>query len=517
MYKVLLVDDEPFAIEGLQLLIDWRKFGFEINGVCTNGEEAVEAIRTSKPDLVVTDIHMPAMNGLELIEEARRLGHDSTMFVITSGYSDFNYARQAIRLGVSNYLTKPVDTLEADDMLARLAQELKEKQLRASVREQAKVQETRHVLAVLVTGQEVDDAEQMAHDIAHLYEQAQRWTYVKVRFQRADSGQIRSMIHETVSREPCCYVVENELDTCGIVWGEGSSGPESWQGKGHRDFAERLLSDLNEVIPDGVQFAVGLPVQQPEALSLSRSMAVETERFLFLHQGNLLFAEDIQEQRLRFNPESLREVDLIMEHLENGSPEQLSLSIREAFHQFVMNKAAPEFVHIFMTQILFRGFSLCKELGGETKDMLLDTAFDSDDRYRWNIEKSASMLENFCLKCQAAASSLRQKQLGGTQAMVAEYLQEHFRETFTIKELAERFFMHPVHLGQSFMRKYGKGVLDMVHDLRIEEAMRLLRDSDDASCAIAEQLGYKSYQHFLKQFERRTGMKPAEYRLKHAK
>jgi len=517
MYKVLLVDDEPFAIEGLQLLIDWRKFGFEINGVCTNGEEAVEAIRTSKPDLVVTDIHMPAMNGLELIEEARRLGHDSTMFVITSGYSDFNYARQAIRLGVSNYLTKPVDTMEADDMLERLAQELKEKQEREVVREQAKVQETRHVLATLVTGQEVEDAEQMAHDIAHLYEQAQKWTYVKVRFQRADSGQIRSMIHETVSREPCCYVVENEQDACGIVWGEVSSELETWQGKDHRDFAERLLSDLNEVVPDGVQFAVGLPVQQPEALSLSRSMAIETERFLFLHQGNLLFAEDLQEQRLRFNPESLREVDLIMEHLENGSPEQLSLSIREAFHQFVMNKTAPEFVHIFMTHILFRGFSLCKELGGETKDLLLDTAFHSDDRYHWNIEKSASMMEKFCLKCQAVASSLRQKQLGGTQAMVAEYLQAHFRETFTIKELAERFFMHPVHLGQSFMRKYGKGVLDMVHDLRIEEAMRLLRDSDDASCAIAEQVGYKSYQHFLKQFERRTGLKPAEYRLKHAK
>lgn len=127
MYKVLLVDDEPFAIEGLQALIDWQKFGFEINGVCANGEEAVEAIRTDKPDLVVTDIHMPAMNGLELIEEARRLGYDSTMFVITSGYSDFNYARQAIRLGVCNYLTKPVDTVEADDMLERLAQELKEK------------------------------------------------------------------------------------------------------------------------------------------------------------------------------------------------------------------------------------------------------------------------------------------------------------------------------------------------------------------------------------------------------
>ncbi|WP_342552362.1 response regulator [Paenibacillus sp. FSL R7-0652] len=516
MYKVLLVDDEPFAIEGLQLLIDWQKFGFEINGVCANGEEAVEAIRTDKPDLVVTDIHMPAMNGLELIEEARRLGYDSTMFVITSGYSDFNYARQAIRLGVCNYLTKPVDTVEADDMLERLAQELKEKQQRDSVREMAKAQEIRHVLSTLITGQDAENEEDMARDISKLKEQAHKWTYVKVRFQRADSGQIRSTINDMVSREPCCYVVENEQDACGIVWGEGDAVPDNMQGRSHRDFAERLLSALNEDIPDGVQLAVGLPVQQPETLSLSKSMAVETERFLFLHPGNLLFAEDIQEQHLKFNPEFLHEVDNIMERLENGSPEQLSVSIREAFHQFVINKTAPEFVHIFMTQILFRGLALCKELGGETKELLQNTAFYPGDRYHRNIEESASLLEAFCLKCQAAAAALRQKQLGGTQAMVADYLQEHFRETFTIKELAERFFMHPVHLGQSFMRKYGRGVLDMVHDLRIGEAKRLLKDSDAASCAIAEQVGYKSYQHFLKQFERRTGMKPAEYRLKHA-
>lgn len=74
-----------------------------------------------------------------------------------------------------------------------------------------------------------------------------------------------------------------------------------------------------------------------------------------MHEGDLLFAEDIQEQRLIFNPESLREVDLIMEYVENGSPEQVSQSIREAFSQLLKNKTAPELVHIFITQILFRG------------------------------------------------------------------------------------------------------------------------------------------------------------------
>lgn len=142
--------------------------------------------------------------------------------------------------------------------------------------------------------------------------------------------------------------------------GERSSERETLQEGNHRNFATRLLSALNEVVPHGVQLATGLPVQQLENLSLSRSTAAQAERFLFLHEGDLLFAEDIQEQRLIFNPESLREVDLIMEHVENGSPEQVSQSIREAFSQLVKNKTAPELVHIFITQILFRGLSCAR-------------------------------------------------------------------------------------------------------------------------------------------------------------
>jgi two-component system response regulator YesN len=94
-------------------------------------------------------------------------------------------------------------------------------------------------------------------------------------------------------------------------------------------------------------------------------------------------------------------------------------------------------------------------------------------------------------------------------------LREHYRESITIKELAERFYLNPVYLGQSFAVKYGVGIIDYVHDIRIEEAMRLLRETDQTSAAVAEALGYSSYQHFLKQFEKRTGVKPTEYKQAH--
>lgn len=248
-YNVLLVDDEPHALDGLQLMVGWERLGFRVAGACRDGEEAMRRIRIEPPDLVVTDIRMPVMDGLALIEEARRSGHQDMLFVIASGYHDFEYAARAVRLGVRHYLTKPVIASEAEEMLERLASELRERERTAG----------------------------------------------------------------------------------------GSAGPDQW--------------------------------------------------------------------------------DLLAQ------------------------------------------------------------------------------------------------ERGGVQAEVAEYLRAHYRQSLTIRGIAERFHVHPVYLGQSFARKYGIGIVDFVHELRIAEARRLLEGTDMTLAAIAETVGYNVYQHFLKQFERRTGMKPAAYRV----
>ncbi|MGC5774153.1 response regulator transcription factor [Paenibacillus pabuli] len=511
MYKVLLVDDEPFAIEGLQLLIDWEKHGFEIGGVCANGEEAIDVICTAQPDLVVTDIRMPVMSGLELIEEARRRGHDSTLFVITSGYSDFNYARQAIRLGVSNYLTKPVVGPEADDMLERLRQELQERETLERIREQAKEHRIRRILTELVMGTELADGQEKTWLISEMSERANQWTYVQIMFEGEASSHARSVLQQIAEKKSCCYLIDSGRTTCGIVWGEAhfeATGVTS----SLRAFAEEALASVQKEDSAEVKMAVGLPVHELDELPVSYSSAVEAGRFLFFSESSVMFAEDIEEQPLLFDPGTLMEADDIMEQLENGSTEELSVSVRRAFNRFKQDMAAPELIDIFSTQILFRALALCKELGGEPNTLIQESALQMSRRQHRNIEESASMLEEFCLKCQSAVMTLRQKQVGGTQAMVAEYLRSHYKETFTIRELAEQFYINPVHLGQSFTRKYGKGVLDVVHDLRMEEAKKLLRETEQTSCAIAEEVGYRSYQYFLKQFEKRLGMKPAEYR-----
>ena len=108
MYRMILADDEVSIREELSTLYDWQAHDIHIAAVCRNGLEAYEAILDESPDLVLTDILMPGLSGLEMIERLRGAKSD-LCFIILSGYRDFEYARQAIALGVTQYLTKPLD------------------------------------------------------------------------------------------------------------------------------------------------------------------------------------------------------------------------------------------------------------------------------------------------------------------------------------------------------------------------------------------------------------------------
>lgn len=116
MIHVLIIEDEPAIARGLSLLITKNYPDFQISGICKNGRDGLQKILELKPELVFTDITMPVMNGLDMIEEVQR-NHLHTRFVILTGYADFEYARKAIHLGVSDYLLKPIDLKTLDDIL----------------------------------------------------------------------------------------------------------------------------------------------------------------------------------------------------------------------------------------------------------------------------------------------------------------------------------------------------------------------------------------------------------------
>lgn len=109
--KLFIADDEIDVREGLRYLLDWSELGFYICGEGKNGQDALDQILKFQPDVVLMDIRMPKLSGLEVVKQAKEQGFQGK-FIILSGYSDFSYAQGAIQLGVNCYLTKPIDENE---------------------------------------------------------------------------------------------------------------------------------------------------------------------------------------------------------------------------------------------------------------------------------------------------------------------------------------------------------------------------------------------------------------------
>ncbi len=146
MYRVVIADDERAIRTGLQIIVDWNKLGFEIAGCASDGEEALQMLLKQNIDVLVTDIRMPRLSGLQLVKKVQELGLSIHVILLTS-YRDFEYARQAISLGVREYLLKPVDEVALQELLRKMYDELGKRDEEDSThREQQLVSQLRRLI-----------------------------------------------------------------------------------------------------------------------------------------------------------------------------------------------------------------------------------------------------------------------------------------------------------------------------------------------------------------------------------
>ncbi|MDF2613980.1 MAG: response regulator containing CheY-like receiver domain and AraC-type DNA-binding domain [Clostridia bacterium] len=128
MMKIVVVEDEMLVKKGLILTTDWLKFNCEVVGDASNGMEGIDVIKRMQPDIVITDVRMPGLDGIKMIE-ALKTDCCKSEFIIISGYSEFEYARQAVKLGVRDFLVKPIDDEDLENALKNTCQEIHNKKV----------------------------------------------------------------------------------------------------------------------------------------------------------------------------------------------------------------------------------------------------------------------------------------------------------------------------------------------------------------------------------------------------
>lgn len=169
METVLIADDEKNIREGLKCILDWESLGFHICGEASNGEDALSSILQNNPSLVLLDIRMPKLTGIDIIRIAREQGYEGK-FIILSGYSDFAYAQAAIRYGVDFYLTKPIDEDELLSSIQTIRQSLEETRLKRSHIEIYRSKAKDVILHEIITGTYHSESEDAlsAEDFANM-------------------------------------------------------------------------------------------------------------------------------------------------------------------------------------------------------------------------------------------------------------------------------------------------------------------------------------------------------------
>lgn len=505
-FKVLLIDDEPGAIEGLQMWVDWPMLGFEVCGTGSNGIEGLAMMERLQPDLVVTDVRMPLMSGLEMIEAWQRDGGKQVKFAVLSGFSEFEYARTSIRHGVNHYLLKPVIPEEAELALREIYDELAEATEKQSVERIARHEEIAQCLKRRLLGEPEERADPAV--LSSVAAAATGWNICLVRSEPGRYADAKERALELLKRREKAYLVDLEMNCFGVVYGIGSA-------QEHRnEEVPRYLHAQLQPVSSRTIMAVG--EKQEDLQSINKSYAAAREalrhRFYGVDDGGIVWYTNIRNRTFSVRSDVMRLVEESVAAVNLLDQAAFRLGVSTAVKGFRDRMVEPETVIKLAIHTMFRMMDLVKEAAGKQAEPLIEKYARSQGRFLPTLEDIEASLLSCGLDCITLLRSERAKQSQGIIHEINAYIRSHYHECLTIKQLAEVFYLHPAYLGQLLWKKNGIGFHEMLHNLRIEAAASLLREGSLKNSEIAERVGYGQYGQFLKQFEARMKVSPTEYR-----
>jgi two-component system response regulator YesN len=517
LYSVILVDDEMFTRMGLRNLINWESCGFRVIGEADNGEDALEIVRRDRPDLVITDIRMPVMDGLELIRLVREdESLAGTAFIIVSGYDDFAYAQKAVRYGVVDFILKPVDDRELEGVLKKLAERL-DRENEERQRQTRMLGE--QMVSALIRGDAPDgEAEKWA--AAEGYRPDGRFRYVLVEVNDLHPWQDRRMpatddilraIREEAAallglkRPPYVHIHSKRF---GLIvpddrWPEGS---------GIGTFLGRLREALERRLDTPVYLFAGQSVGRLRDLRdayLSASAAAlhkyAEDRRVIIHDG--LSGEPLNYASL--DPALIRR---LAERAEEGDGAALAAAIDDVFRQFRNMRFAPEAVKLAVHACVSEMLNTMGRLGIDGSELEHLPPMLGWQDLSLTPEELKRLFTAFMAECADRLAVKRKDSIKGSIQKIKEYIEEHYHENISLKSIAATFYTNPVYLGQLFKKTYGMYFNEYLLSIRIREAKKLLRRTDLRIYEIASRVGFSNPDYFVTQFEKIEKMTPTEYR-----
>lgn len=519
MNKVLIVDDEVFVRIGLSSMLDWEAIGYEVCGEANNGQEALELMKALKPDVVITDIRMPVMDGLELIRIVTSEWKRSPVFIIISGYHDFQYAQNALRYGVHDYILKPIDEIELETTLKKLSVTLQAHEL---TQHSSLNNSDLTIVETLIKGEYYGDevnkltaALQMEIDAAFVYLLAELHPP-----QEEDQGESRYAVKDIVS---CLEGLMDDADDRLLVYEhqQGLFGmvlnlSHYRNSIGSLDYLTYAIhSSLTKMSCTSVTLYLGKQVEHIKNIQQSYNAAKEAMSYKYAEDGaKIIDISDVHGTPLYYFDIDRELYEKLLEQLEEKETSSCIQTIELIFEQFQKKRFAPNAVSNCISRCVISVINVIREMGGSEKNL---STFHRMNEWQLRQVNLTSLKKAFLAFIQEAAVEihrLRQEQAKGGIERIRKYIETHYTENINLKSISAQFYMNSVYLGQLFRKTYGVYFNDYLLRIRIQEAKRLLRQTDLRMYEIAEKIGFQNADYFVTQFEKLENMTPKDYRNK---
>lgn len=534
MLKVVIADDEERICQLIVKLIDWISLDMEIVAVATNGFETMEAVKKYHPEIVITDIRMPGMDGIELIKKTNEAGIE-TEFVIISGYRHFEYAQNAIRYGVSDYLLKPIKKTELNQTLERIRDRYHEKNEQITYEEQVKLLlkndagrlRTSYFSEILYAhNREVENLDiPIVNDRYHYCFGPGIFQIFCIKFDKiaTNTENLNFIADKTAD------LTEKFIKDCCIEYEIYVEGSFIYLLLNYREDSQKYItrqmkSMLNEFavlesILEGMKVTIGMgdAVRSINQLPVSLKTArIRTEQRIMRGLGEVISEAVGGTSRLvdseifvRFN----RDMERALESFETEQVERVLDELRDAIKSMGTGGVTGHEI-LQLTKEACNLFLLSmqkQKIGLDNKPHILED-------YSAKAVDSISLDELFLLlksELLTAYNKAVQNKRGEYERPIRsarKYIQEHYMEPLTLETVSEVAGYNPAYFSTLFKKETGTSFLEYISGIRMEKAKQLLCDTNENIETICREVGYSDVKYFTKGFARYTGLKPAEYR-----
>lgn len=532
MLKMLMIDDHSYSIEALNKFIDWEEIGIKVVGTAQDGLEGIKKIKELLPDIVLTDIHMPVMDGFEMIRQAKEEGIQ-TKYVILTGYEEFEYAKQAMKYGVADYILKPALPKEVREIMLKVGKDClqekekieQEQKIRQQLKDNLPILRERFLEelfdGVVRSKREIEErAEFLKVDIFNknfrvITLQIDTYDLFLESYTEEDRQYIKfSMSKRAEEMMGFESVAMNYKDQDAYMLMMAGRDSNELEDQNLIQKFEQLVKECGKRFRTSISVGISSLASSIEEIATAYRQSRECLKYkMFLGKGKVILYSDIVHTQLVSNVLQVYDRETLIDGLKMRS----EAMVQECLDDMFSNIREHEFMHSdYLKMLINEMISLVNVTMyqiGEKQPEIPD-----NEKTPWeeiNEKETLDDIQNWVNRyfgeIYGSFSHRSNKRNSRVVEQIIDYIKENYDKDISLNDLSKKIYITPNYLSNIFSNYMGQGFMDYLTAYRVDKAKELLGKGDYKVYEVSEMVGYKNSNYFRKIFKEMTGVSPSDY------